>query len=88
MGKVHFLGLFSVEFGVIDVLVITYPAPIRRYGINETAAWLRRDFVKYPVRCEIIYNILTEFRLSVKLIRPSKTYLNEIYIMVHKSKSY
>jgi hypothetical protein len=46
-----------------------------------------RQYISYdPVRKEVLYNILIEFRISMKLARLIKMCLNETYIKVNIGK--
>jgi hypothetical protein len=62
----------------------------KKWEYNETVCQLFIDFKK--VRREVLYNILIEFGVSMKLIRLIKTCLNEIYSKIctgkHLSESF
>jgi hypothetical protein len=55
---------------------------------NETVHQLFIDFKKAydSVRREVLYNILIEFGVPMKLVRLFKVCLNETYIKVHIGK--
>jgi hypothetical protein len=55
---------------------------------NETVHQLFIDFKKVydSVRREVLYNILIEFRVPMKLVRLIKMFLNETYSKVHIGK--
>jgi hypothetical protein len=65
-------GIFSVGIDITDQLLIRFFAFIRYYD---------------SVRREILYNILLEFRVPMKLVRLIKVCLNETYSKVHRVKN-
>jgi hypothetical protein len=60
-----------------------------KWKYNETVHQLFIDFKKAygSVRRELLYNILIEFGIPMKLIRFIKMCLNEIYSKVSRGKS-
>jgi hypothetical protein len=60
----------------------------KKWEYNETVRQLFVDFKKayVSVRREVLYSILTEFGISVKLGRLIKMCLNKMYSKVHASK--
>jgi hypothetical protein len=60
----------------------------KTFEYNETVHQLFMDFKKAydSVRREVLYNILIEFRLSMKLVRLIKMCLNEMYSKFHIGK--
>jgi hypothetical protein len=69
------LGTISVDFDVTDQLLIRFSSFIRywekKWEYNETVHQLFIDFKKAydSVRREVLYNILIEFGIPVKLVR-------------------
>jgi hypothetical protein len=72
------LGIINVGFDIIDQLLIRYFAFVRYWRKNGST---RVDFKKAydSVRREVLYNILIEFGVSLKLVRLIKMCLNETY---------
>jgi sorting nexin-29 len=83
------LGIISVDFDVADQLLIRFSAFVRycrqQFEYNETVYQLFIDFKKAydSVRREVVYNILIEFGVPMKLDRLIKMCLNETYSKVH-----
>jgi len=63
--------------------------PEKRWGYNRTVHQLFIDFEKAydSVRREILYNILTEFGISMKLVRLIEMCFNETNSNVHIGKN-
>jgi hypothetical protein len=80
-----------VGFTVTDELLITFFVFIRysreKWECNETVYQLFIDFKKayVSVRKKVLYNILIEFGVPMKLVRLINTCLNETYSKVHLS---
>jgi hypothetical protein len=80
-----------MDFNVTDQLLIRFSAFIRylrkKWEYNETEHQLFIDFNKAydSVRREVLYNILIEFGIPMKLVRLIKMCLNEIYNKVRLS---
>jgi len=73
-----------VDLNVIDQLLIRYCAFVRlekEWECNVTVHQVFIDFEKAydSVRRELLYNILTEFSVLIKLIRLIRMSLNETY---------
>jgi hypothetical protein len=68
------LGIIGVGFDVTDQLLVRFSAFVRYWrknvGYNETVHQLFVDFKKAydSVRREVLYNILIEFELPMKLV--------------------
>jgi hypothetical protein len=83
------LGIVSVDFDVTDQLLIRFSAFVRccrqQLGYNETVHQLVIHFKKAndSVRKEVLYNILIEFGVPMKLVRLIKMFLNETYSKDH-----
>jgi hypothetical protein len=60
----------------------------KEWDYNETVPQLFIEFKKAydSVRSEVLYNILIEFGIPMKLVRLIKIHLNETYIEVHIDK--
>jgi hypothetical protein len=60
----------------------------KKWEYNETVHQLFVYFKKVYelVRREVLYSILTEFGITMKLVRLIKMYLNETYGEVHAGK--
>jgi hypothetical protein len=60
----------------------------RKWDYNETVHQLFIDFKNayYSVRREVLYTVLIEFGVSMKLLRLIKECLNETYIKIRKGK--
>jgi hypothetical protein len=85
------LGTISVDFNITDQLLIKFSAFIRYWGKvehNETVLQLFIYFKKAygSVRREVLYNILIEFGVLMKLVRLIKMCLNATYSKVHIGK--
>jgi hypothetical protein len=75
------LGMISVGFDITDQLVIRFSAFIKywrkKWEYNETVHQL---FIDYDsVRREVLYNILIEFGVPLKLVR----LINKVHIDKH-----
>jgi hypothetical protein len=87
------LGIISMDFAIIDQLLIRYSAFVRYWRkkckYNGTVHELLLDFEKAydSVRREVLYNIFIEFGIPVKLIRVMKMCLNETYNKAHIDKN-
>jgi hypothetical protein len=83
-----------VGFDVIDQLLIRLFAFVRYWRknwskmYNETLHQLFIDFNRTydSIRREVLYNILIEFGVTMKLIRIIKLCLNETYSKIHIGK--
>jgi len=79
--------LINVDFDTADQLLIIYSAFIKylrkKMGIQRSSAQLFIDFKKAydAVRREVLYNILIEFGIPMKLVRLIKMCLNETFSM-------
>jgi hypothetical protein len=86
------LGIISVGFNVTNQLLIRLSAFIRywrkKWEYNETVHQLFIYFKKTydSVRREVLYNILIDFGVPMKLVRLIKMCLNETYSKVHIGK--
>jgi hypothetical protein len=82
------LGIISVGFDITDQLLISCFSFVRywrkNWEYNKTVHQLFIDFNKSydSVRKELLYNILTEFGVSMKLVRLIQLCLSEMYINV------
>jgi len=85
------LGIISVDFDTISQLLIIYSAftkYLKKKGgggeYNEAVHQLFIDFKKSynSVRREVLYNILIEFGIPMKLVRLIKMCLTETYSRV------
>jgi hypothetical protein len=79
-----FLGIISVGFDVTDQLLIRFSAFIRYWRKNESTMTVHQLFIDFKkaydsVRRAVLYNILIEFGVTMKLVRLIKTYLYETY---------
>jgi hypothetical protein len=69
------LGIISVNFDITGQLLIIYSAFVKilekKWEYNEAVHQLFIDFKKAydSVRQEVLYNILTEFDIPMKLVR-------------------
>jgi hypothetical protein len=81
-----------VGFDVTDQLLIRFSTFVRywrkKWEYNETVHRLFIDFKKTydSVRREVLYNILIEFGVPMKLVSLIKMCLNETYTRVHICK--
>jgi hypothetical protein len=79
------LGTISVDFDLTDELLIRFFAFVRywkkKWEYSETVHQLFIGFKKAydSVRREVLYNILIEFGIPMKLVRPIKMCLNETF---------
>jgi hypothetical protein len=78
------LWTISVDFDVTDQLLIRFSAFFRfwkKVGVHGTVHQLFIDFKKVydSVRREVLYNVLIEFGIAMKLDRLIKMCLNETY---------
>jgi hypothetical protein len=87
------LGIISVDLDVTGRLVIIYSAFVKymkkkKREYNEAVHQLFIDFKKAydSVRREVLYNILIEFGIPMKLLRLVKMCLNETYSRVRVGK--
>jgi hypothetical protein len=86
------LGNINVDFDVTDQLLIRFSALVRylekTWKYNETVHQLFVDFKKAydSVTREVLYNILTEFGIPMKLVRLIKMCLNETHSKVRIGK--
>jgi hypothetical protein len=87
-----FCGFISVGFDVTEQPVVRFAACVRywrkKWEYNETVHQLFIDFKKAydSVRRDVLYNILIEVGVPVKLVRLSKMCLNETYSKVRIGK--
>jgi hypothetical protein len=76
------LGIISVGFDATDQLLIRFSAFLRycrkKWEYHETVHQLFIDFKETydSVRREVLYSILLEFGLPIKLVRLIKMHLN------------
>jgi hypothetical protein len=92
------LGIISVVFNTNDQLLITFSTFLTywrtKWEYSETVQLLYINFRKAydSVRSKVLYNILIEFGIHMKLVRLIKMYLNEMYSKVcigkHLSNSF
>jgi sorting nexin-29 len=92
------LGIISESFNIKDQLLIRFSEFVRYWGekweYNETVYQLFIDFKKAydSVRREVLYNILIEFGVPMKLVRLNKMCLSEtcseVRIGKHLSESF
>jgi hypothetical protein len=83
------LGIISVGFDVTNQLLIRFSAFVRYWRKNwSTMRQYIIDFKKAydSVRREVLYNILIEFGVTMKLVRLIKMCLNETYSKVRIGK--
>jgi hypothetical protein len=86
------LGIISMDFGIINQLLIRYFAFIgyqkKKWEYNGTVHQLFIDFKKAydSVRREVLYNILIEFGIPRKLVRLNKMCFNETYSKIRIDK--
>ena len=77
------LGIISVDFDITGKLLIIYSVFIKylekKWEYNEAVHQLYIDFKKSydSVRREVLYNVLVEFGVTVKVVRLVKICLNE-----------
>jgi hypothetical protein len=87
----NLLGITSVGFDVTDQLLIRFSAFVRyckKWEYNETVHQLFIDFKKAydSVRRQVLYTILTECGVPMKLVRLINMSLNETYSKVRVGK--
>jgi hypothetical protein len=79
-----------VGFDIIDQLLIIFSAFARywkkKWEYNATVHQIFVDFKKAYDSVEVLYNILIEFGVRMKLVKLIKMCLNETYSKVHKGK--
>jgi hypothetical protein len=86
------LGIANVGFNITDQLLIRFSAFVgywrKKWEYNETVHQLFIDFTKVynSDRWVILYNILIEFGVPMKLARLIKMCLNETYSKDHIGK--
>jgi hypothetical protein len=84
------LGIISVGFDATGQLLIIYSAFVKysKKKWNEAVHQLSVDFKKAydSVRREVLYNILIEFGIPLKLVGLIKMCLNETYSRVRVGK--
>jgi hypothetical protein len=89
---VKLLEIISLGFDVTDQLLIRFFTFVRylekKYEYNETVHQLFIDFKEAydSVRREVLYNILIEFGVPLKLVRLFKMCLNQTYSKAHVGK--
>jgi len=82
------LGIISVDFDATGQLLIIYSAFVKYLRRNgNTMKQCKSYFIDFKksydsVRREVLYNILTEFDIPMKLLRLIKMCLNETYSTV------
>jgi len=87
------LGIINVDFNATGHLLIIYSAFVKyvrkKSEYNETVYKLFIDFRKAydSVRREVLYNILSEFGIPMKLVRPIKVCLTETHSIVRVGKN-
>jgi hypothetical protein len=80
-----------VEFGVTERLPIIYSAFVKHLRKNGNTGAVHQLFVDFKktygsVRREVLYNILIEFGIPMKLVRLMKMCLSETYSRVRVGK--
>jgi hypothetical protein len=86
------LEIVNVGFDVTDRLLIRFSAFVKILGkkweSNERVHQIFLDFKKVydSMRKDLLYNILIEFGVSMKLVKLIKMCLNETYSKVHIGK--
>jgi hypothetical protein len=73
------LGITSVGFDITDQLLIRFSAFVRYWRKNGSTVRQYISYVHDSVRREVLYNILIEFGIPMKLVRLIKMCLNETY---------
>ena len=86
------LGIINVDFDATGQLLIMYPAFVKyfkKWEYNEAVHQLFIDFKKAydSVRREVLYNILVEFDIPMKLVTLIKVCLTETYSRVRVGKN-
>jgi len=82
------LGIINVDFDATDQLLITYSSFVKylrkKWESNKAVQELFIDFMKAcdSVGKKVLYNILIEFGIPMKLVRLIKMCLNETYSRV------
>jgi hypothetical protein len=83
--RIKLSGIISVSFDITDQQLIRFSASITYWGkkwlYTETVHQLFIDFKNAyeSVKKEVLYNILIEFVVPMKLVRLIKMFLNETY---------
>jgi hypothetical protein len=78
------LGTMRVDSDVTDLLLITFSAFVRYWKkgweFNETVHQLFIDFKKayYSGRRQVLYNVLIEFEIPMKLVKNKKKTKNSV----------
>ena len=86
------MGIISVDFDATDQLLITHSTFVKYLGekweYKEAVYQLLTDFkIAYDsFRRKVLYNILTEFGIPMKLVRLIKMCPNETYSRVRVGK--
>jgi len=75
------LGIFNADFDATGQLLLIYTSCakyLRKMGIQCSSAAVLTDFMKAydSIRREVMYNILIEFGILMKLVRLTKMCLN------------
>jgi hypothetical protein len=80
------LGIISVGFDVTDQLLINFSFLHSSNTGNESVLFI--DFKKAydSARRKVLYNIVIEFGVHIKLVRPIKMCLNETYSRIRIGK--
>ena len=92
-GPYKLLGIINVDFDTTGQLLFTYSAFVKylrkKWECNEALHLLFIDFKKAydSVRREVLYNILIEFGVPMKLVRINKMCLTEMYSRVWVCKN-
>jgi hypothetical protein len=79
---------FNVKRSVTDPIFCIHQILEKKWEYNETVGQLLIDLKKAydSVRREVLYSILIEFAVSMKLVRLTEMCLNEMYGKVHTDK--
>jgi hypothetical protein len=85
------LRIISLHFNVTGQLLIIYSAfskYMKKWEYNEAVHQLFTDYKKSydSVKREVLYNIFSEFGISMKLVRLTEMCLNESYSKVGVDK--
>ena len=87
------MGIINVDFDAAGQLLIIYSAFVKylrkKWEYNEAEHKLLVDFKKAydSVKREVLYNILIEFGIPMKLVRIIKMCLTETYSRVRVGKN-